>query len=92
MGKHLKSKIRRRSKRKVPFSAVTLSPVQEVRAVFSPKSTFTKAHLEEQFVRTITSANLSFNITEEPAFRELLNLVHAESHILEFPTSRILPS
>ena len=90
MGKHLKSKICRRSKRKVSFSAVTLSPVQEARAVFSPKSTFTKAHLEEQLVRTITSANLSFNITEEPAFRELLNLVHAESHILEFPTSRIL--
>jgi hypothetical protein len=46
MGKHLKSKIYRRSKRKVSFSAVTLSPVQEARAVFSPKSTFTKAQLE----------------------------------------------
>jgi hypothetical protein len=90
MGKHLKSKVCRRSKRKVSFSAVALSPVQEARAVFSPKSTFTKAQLEEQLVRTITSANLSFSIIEEPAFRELLDLVHTDSHILEIPSSRIL--
>ena len=46
--------------------------------------------LKEQLLRTITSANLPFGLTEEPTFRELLNLVYAGPQILELPSSNQL--
>ncbi|CAG8224680.1 unnamed protein product, partial [Penicillium nalgiovense] len=91
MGKHLKSNSCRRSMDKVSVSAVTPGPIQAARASFSPLSSrFTKAQLEEQLLRTIISANLSFGLTEESTFRELLNLVYAGPQILELPSSKQL--
>ncbi|CAG8025758.1 unnamed protein product, partial [Penicillium nalgiovense] len=90
MGKHLKSNSCRRGKEKAPSSAVTPGPIQ-ARADFSPKrSRFTKAQLEEQLLRTIMSASLSFGLTEEPTFRELLDLVYAGPQVLEIPSSKQL--
>ncbi|KAJ5481400.1 hypothetical protein N7475_000212 [Penicillium sp. IBT 31633x] len=91
MGKHLKSNSCRRSMEKVPVSAVTQGPIQAARASFSPtRSRFTKAQLEDQLLRTITSAHLSFGLTEEPTFRELLDLVYAGPQALEIPSSKQL--
>ncbi|KAJ6170919.1 hypothetical protein N7485_007048 [Penicillium canescens] len=91
MGKHLKSNSCRRSKQKVSVSAVTPGATQEARAGFPPeRSRFTKAQLKEQLLRTITSANLPFGLTEEPTFRELLNLVYAGPQVLELPSSKQL--
>ncbi|KAJ6174293.1 hypothetical protein N7485_005593, partial [Penicillium canescens] len=87
MGKHLKSNSCRRSKQKVSVSAVTPGAIQEDRAGFPPeRSRFTKAQLKEQLLRTITSANLPFGLTEEPTFRELLKLVYAGPQVLELPS------
>jgi hypothetical protein len=91
MGKHLKSNSCRRSKEEVSVSAVTPGPIQEPRASFSPmRSRFTKAQLEGHLLRTITSANLSFEVTEEPTFRELLDLVYSGPQALEVPSSKKL--
>jgi hypothetical protein len=91
MGKHLKSNSCRRSKETVSISAVTPGPIQAARASFSPmRSQFTKAQLEVQLLRTITSANLSFGLTEEPTFRELLDLVSAGPQALEIPSLKQL--
>ncbi|KAI3095274.1 hypothetical protein CBS147333_9810 [Penicillium roqueforti] len=91
MGKHLKSNSCRRSVEKVSISAVTPGPIQAARASFSPtRSRFTKAQLEDQLLRTITSANLSFELTEEPTFRELLDLVYAGPQVLDIPSSKQL--
>ncbi|KAJ6174737.1 hypothetical protein N7485_005181 [Penicillium canescens] len=80
-----------RSKEKVSVSAVTPGAIQEARAGFPPeRSRFTKAQLKEQLLRTITSANLPFGLTEEPTFRELLNLVYAGPQVLELPSSKQL--
>jgi hypothetical protein len=91
MGKHLKSNSCRRSKEEVSVSAVTPGPIQEPRASFSPmRSRFTKAQLEGHLLRTITSANLSFEVTEEPTFRELLDLVYSGPQVLDIPSSKQL--
>lgn len=91
MGKHLKSNSCRRSMEKVPVSAVTQGPIQAARASFSPmRSRFTKAQLEDQLLRTIISADLSFGLTEEPTFRELLDLVYPGPQALEIPSSKQL--
>ncbi|KAF2997502.1 hypothetical protein E8E15_000493 [Penicillium rubens] len=91
MGKHLKSNSCRRSKEEVSVSAVTPGPIEEPRASFSPmRSRFTKAQLEGHLLRTITSANLSFEVTEEPTFRELLDLVYSGPQALEVPSSKKL--
>ncbi|KAJ5032040.1 hypothetical protein NUH16_005092 [Penicillium rubens] len=91
MGKHLKSNSCRRSKEEVSVSAVTPGPIQEPRASFSPmRSRFTKAQFEGHLLRTITSANLSFEVTEEPTFRELLDLVYSGPQALEVPSSKKL--
>ncbi|KAJ5277815.1 hypothetical protein N7524_003968 [Penicillium chrysogenum] len=91
MGKHLKSNSCRRSKEEVSVSAVTPGPIQESRASFSPmRSRFTKAQFEGHLLRTITSANLSFEVTEEPTFRELLDLVYSGPQALEVPSSKKL--
>ena len=89
MGKHLKSNSYRRSKERVSVSPIT--PGQEARAGFAPeRSRFTKTQLKEQLLRTITSANLPFRLTEEPTFRELLNLVYTGPQVLELPSSKQL--
>ncbi|KAI3180037.1 hypothetical protein DTO027I6_10290 [Penicillium roqueforti] len=91
MGKHLKSNSCRRSKEEVSVSAVTPGPIQESRASFSPmRSRFTKAQFEGHLLRTITSAHLSFEVTEEPTFRELLDLVYSGPQALEVPSSKKL--
>ncbi|CDM32672.1 Probable transposable element [Penicillium roqueforti FM164] len=91
MGKHLKSNLCRRSKEEVSVSAVTLGPIQESRVSFSPmRSRFTKAQFEGHLLRTITSANLSFEVTEEPIFRELLDLVYSGPQALEVPSLKKL--
>ncbi|KAJ9481012.1 hypothetical protein VN97_g12500 [Penicillium thymicola] len=69
----------------------TMGPIQAARANFPPiGSRLTKAQLKEQLLRTITSAKLSFEITEEPTFRELLDLVYAGPQALEIPSSKQL--
>ncbi|KAJ5522371.1 hypothetical protein N7527_006486 [Penicillium freii] len=74
MGKHLKSNLCRRSVEKAACAS------------FSPtRSRFTKAQLEDQLLRTITSVNLSFELTEEPIFRELLDLVYGGPQVLDIP-------
>ncbi|KAJ5742366.1 uncharacterized protein N7511_001761 [Penicillium nucicola] len=91
MGKHLKSTSCRRSKEKVAVSAVTSGPIQVARAgSVPPRSRFDQAQLKDQLLRTITTANLSFGVTEEPTFKELLNLVYAGPHGLELPSSKQL--
>ncbi|KAJ5481427.1 hypothetical protein N7475_000239 [Penicillium sp. IBT 31633x] len=91
MGKHMKSNSCRRSMEKVSASAVTQGPIQAARASFSPmRSRFTKSQLEYQLLRTITSAHLSFGLTEELILRELLDLVYAGPQALEIPSSKQL--
>jgi hypothetical protein len=38
---------------------------------------FTKEQLEEQLLKTITSLRLPFQVVEDGAFQQLLNLVHS---------------
>ncbi|KAJ5471499.1 hypothetical protein N7530_008856 [Penicillium desertorum] len=89
--KHFDQVAELRSKEQVSVSAVTPGPIQQPRASFSPiRSRFTKAQLEGHLLRTITSANLSFEVTEEPTFRELLDLVYSGPQALEVPSSKKL--
>ncbi|KAJ5350258.1 hypothetical protein N7541_007985 [Penicillium brevicompactum] len=91
MGKHLKSKSCRRSVEKESVPAATPGPTQAALASFRPiGSRVTKTQLEEQLLRTITSAHLSFELMEKPTFRELLDLVYAGPQLLEIPSSKQL--
>jgi hypothetical protein len=91
MGKHLKSKSCRRSLEKESVPAATPGSTQAARASFPPiRSRLTKTQLKEQLLRTITSAQLYFELMEEPTFRELLDLVYAGPQALEIPSSKQL--
>ncbi|CAG8113298.1 unnamed protein product [Penicillium salamii] len=91
MGKHLKSKSCRRSVEKESVPAATPGPTQAARASFPPiGSRVTKTQLKEQLLRTISSAQLKFELMKEPTFRELLDLVYAGPQSLDIPSSKQL--
>ncbi|KAJ5340406.1 hypothetical protein N7541_009530 [Penicillium brevicompactum] len=91
MGKHLKSKSCRRSVEKESVPAATPGPTQAARASLPPiGSRVTKTQLKDQLLRTISSAQLTFELVEEPTFRELLDLVYAGPQLLDIPSSKQL--
>jgi hypothetical protein len=53
-------------------------------------SQFTKEQLEEQLLKTITSLHLPFQVVEDSAFQQLLNLVHSGPQWLELPSAKTL--
>jgi hypothetical protein len=51
---------------------------------------FTKEQLEEQLLKTITGLRLPFQVVEDGAFQQLLNLVHSGTQRLDLPSAKTL--
>ena len=54
------------------------------------RSQFIKEQLEEQLLKTITGLRLPFQVVEDTAFQQLLNLVYSRSPRLELPSAKTL--
>jgi hypothetical protein len=64
--------------------------IQSPAVTTATSSQFTKEQLEEQLLKTITGLRLPFQVVEDSAFQQLLNLVHSGSQRLELPSAKTL--
>ncbi|KAF4219054.1 hypothetical protein CNMCM5878_003909 [Aspergillus fumigatiaffinis] len=64
--------------------------IQSPAVITATSSQFTKEQLEEQLLKTITGLRLPFQVVEDSAFQQLLNLVHSGSQRLELPSAKTL--
>ena len=91
MGRHQKSSSCQKGKKRATQQTLIQDSIQTASvATVTTGSPFTKEQLEEQLLKTITGLRLPFQVVEDVAFQQLLNLVHSGSPRLELPSAKTL--
>lgn len=91
MGRHQKSSSCQRGKKRATQQTLIQDSIQRapVETIIT-RSQFIKEQLEEQLLKTITGLRLPFQVVEDTAFQQLLNLVYSRSPRLELPSAKTL--